>query len=301
MRLAVVGDPIEHSRSPLMHTAAMAALQALGWELDSPRYEAWLAPVEALPAVLAKARAEGLRGLNFTVPHKLEVMRLVDEVAPSARAIGAANTLVREADRWVAHNTDSAGFWAGLLELRAGHGASRGSGSAWLTDAVVLGSGGASLAVVHAIETAAPEATLHWVTRRPAGLVARDRRRPRSYDQLVATPPAAQLWVNTTTVGMAGGPTEFPRELPLAALEKNTCVVDIVYPRPPGGLLDRAEARGAWVQDGLPMLLWQGVRALELWLGKTLPNEAVEAMREALAHPDTSPFRKNLGDVLHVG
>ena len=298
MRLAVVGHPISHSRSPLMHTAAMHTLMELGWELDAPRYEAWQAAVENLPAVLARAQAEGLRGLNFTVPHKVEVMKLVQRVAPSAQAIGAANTLLWTRQGWEAHNTDAAGFWAGLEELRSAHGA---GDESWLSTAVVLGSGGASRAIVHAIEQGAPNAAVYWVCRRPESLQSSGHRRPLSYSGLAELAPRAQLWVNTTTVGMTGGPTEFPRELPLSTLEKNACVVDIVYPRPVGGLLDQAQARGAWVQDGLPMLLWQGVRALELWLGKTLPNEAIEAMRATLRDPEHSPFSEKIGDVLHVG
>lgn len=301
MRFAVVGDPIEHSRSPLMHNTALFMLEELGWEIGSYRYEAWRASSDALVEVLRLASEQGLRGMNFTVPHKLAVLELADALAPSAAAIGAANTLVRSAEGWTAHNTDGEGFWAGLVELRASFEAD--TKGDWLRDAVVLGSGGASRAVVHAIEMHAPAACIHWVSRRPEKIESGPQRIALDYVELHAwaqTRPA-QLWVNTTTVGMGGGPTEFPVELPLNSFAPGVSVVDIVYPRPADGLLHRAEAKGAWVQDGLAMLLWQGVRALELWLGKTLPEGVVEAMRAVLLDPDSSPIRHKLGDVLHVG
>jgi shikimate dehydrogenase len=299
MRLAVVGDPIEHSLSPLMHTAALEVLEGLDSSLDRSRYEAWHARVEDLPLVLARAEREALRGMNFTLPHKLAVLDLAARVAPSAAAVGAANTLVKTEAGWEAHNTDAEGFWSGLSELRRGHGAPVEEG--WLGTAVVLGSGGASRAVVHAIETRAPEAQILQVSRRPETLRSGSRTTPLDYRRLGELEPEAQLWVNTTTVGMAGGPTEFPVELPLNCLGQGDCVVDIVYPRPTGGLLDQAEMRGAWVQSGLAMLLWQGVLALELWTGKTLPEAAVEAMRGTLRDPERARSRYKLGGILHVG
>ena len=102
------------------------------------------------------------------------------------------------------------------------------------------------------------------------------------WEALVAAPPRAELLVNCTSVGMRGGPAEFPIRLSLDLLPAQARVVDAVYPRPAGGLLERAAARGLRVQDGLPMLLWQGVRALERWLDLELSVAAVAAMRAAL-------------------
>jgi shikimate dehydrogenase len=121
------------------------------------------------------------------------------------------------------------------------------------------------------------------VSRDPNRLPAWNGTRPCPWDAVPLRD--ADLLVNTTTVGMRGGPTSFPGALPLAELSSNACVIDLVYPRPGGGLLDAAAAAGHRVQDGLPMLLWQGVAALELWLDRPLPAEAIEAMRSALS-PD---------------
>ena len=81
MRLAVVGDPIEHSRSPLMHNTALAMLDELGWAVGEYRYEAWLVGADALGRALRLAEEQGLRGMNFTVPHKLAVLELADVLA----------------------------------------------------------------------------------------------------------------------------------------------------------------------------------------------------------------------------
>jgi shikimate dehydrogenase len=105
---------------------------------------------------------------------------------------------------------------------------------------------------------------------------------PAAWDELREALGGAGLIVNATTVGMRGGPTKFPCAVDLGSVAKDARVVDLVYPRPFGGLLDAAQAAGLPHQDGLPMLLWQGVRAQELWRGGPLPTAAIEAMRSAL-------------------
>ncbi len=134
---------------------------------------------------------------------------------------------------------------------------------------------------------------LLWVSRDPSRLSfdsghAAGRLRCLDY-QAIAGGLGVELLVNCTTVGMHGGPTNFPVDLPLGTLEPaadgRARVVDIVYPRPEGGLLDQAAALGAAAADGREMLLWQGVIALEHWLGFLLPEVAVAAMRAALWAP----------------
>lgn len=264
LAFGVLGDPVGHSRSPAMHGAAFA-------ELALPhRYFAFHVRPADLRAALEGARALGLGGLNLTVPHKRAACALVDELSPEAERIGAVNTVVIEGGRLRGHNTDGAGFWAALGELR---------GSA-PERAVVLGSGGAARAVIDALShEAATEIT--WVSRRPQGL-PEGPWRAAGWDALADALEGAALLVNATTVGMSGGPSSFPAPLPLGSLAPGARVVDLVYPRPAGGLLDAAAAAGLPHQDGLPMLLWQGVRALEEWLAMSLPPEVVEAMRAAI-------------------
>lgn len=278
LTLGIFGDPVAHSRSPDMHAAAFGTLGL------PHRYLPFRVADADLPEALAGARAMGFRGLNLTVPHKRAGARWVDSLEGPAARIEAINTVVFEPDGVSrGHNTDGAGFARALADLPG----------ATIERAVVLGAGGASLAIVDALLADADARSrafeLRWVSRDPASpsqraprLAADPRVRACSYEDWAAAPASTQLWVNTTTVGMHGGPASFPVALPLAQLDEDARVVDIVYPRPAGGLLDVAQARGARVLDGRAMLLWQGVRALELWLARELEPQAVTAMAAVL-------------------
>lgn len=260
----VLGSPVAHSRSPAMHGAAFAALGL------PHRYFAFHVQPAQLAAALQGARALGLGGLNLTVPHKRAACALVDALAPAAERVGATNTVVVEGSRLVGHNTDGVGFVAGLRELPGEDPAS----------AVVLGSGGAARAVVDALVHEV-RAEVTWVSRRPQALPPGPWRAA-GYEALRERLPGAALLVNATTVGMQGGPTAFPVPVDVERLPAGARVVDLVYPRPSGGLLDAAAAAGRIVQDGLPMLLWQGVRALEQWLAMSVSPPVVQAMRQAI-------------------
>ena len=143
---AVIGWPIEHSVSPPMHNAAFRAL-GMDW-----CYVAFAVPPERLAEAVAGARALGVRGMNVTVPHKLALLPLMDELTPAARAIGAANTIIFGDDgRLRGHNTDAAGFSRALGEAGV---ATEG------VHALVLGAGGAARAVVYALALAGAQITL---------------------------------------------------------------------------------------------------------------------------------------------
>jgi shikimate dehydrogenase len=277
----VLGDPIAHSRSPILHAAAFAALEL------PHRYLAFEVPASRLAAAVRGAAALGFGGLNLTVPHKQLALALCDRLSDSAARIGAVNTLRFEPNPETAtleicgHNTDARGFLDALAELFP---VVESGDAPALRHATVLGAGGASLAVVDALLGAYPQLELTWVSRAPEQIlvptIGAGRVRPLAWTQLGR--PRGGLLINTTTVGLAGGPEGFPIPLELDALEPRARVIDIVYPRPPNGLLDRAALAGFVVQDGLPMLLWQAVRALELWLDQPLPEHVVAAMRRAL-------------------
>ncbi len=267
----VLGDPIGHSRSPAMHSAAFEALGL------PHRYFAFHVRPEGLETALAGARVLGLGGLNLTVPHKRAACALMDGLDPAAQRMGAVNTVCVEGTRLIGLNTDGLGFLAGLQELPGGD----------PKVAVVLGSGGAARAVVDALHYEVG-AEVRWVSRRPEALPAGPWR-PCRWDTVGESLSNARLLVNATTVGMQGGPSAFPGPLPLERLASRARVVDLVYPRSPGGLLDRAEQAGHHGQDGLPMLLWQGVRALEEWLAMSMPPEVVDVMRAAIGASE--PYR----------
>lgn len=273
----VLGDPVAHSRSPAMHAAAFASLGL------PHHYLAFHVAPAGLGAAIAGARALGFGGLNLTLPHKQSALAHVDRLTDVARRIGAVNTVIFTGDEVVGDNTDGAGFVAAARELEGPP----------VEVATVLGAGGAALAVIDAVvhELLVPGGRVRWVSRDPAALAASLVARPWLDD--IVVPAAygtgavrgAQLVVNCTTVGMRDGPSSFPAPLELGALAAGARVIDAVYPRSPGGLLDQVEALGHPTQDGLPMLLWQGVRALERWLEQTVPDEAVAAMRAALGGP----------------
>jgi shikimate dehydrogenase len=255
-RLAVLGHPVAHSRSPAMHNAALAAL---GREREW-RYEAIdLAPDEVEPRVRAMA-GEGFVGANVTVPHKGAALSLADSLSETAREIGAANTLSFADGEIRADNTDAQGL---LDALAAPPGGRR---------ALVLGAGGAARAVVWALVREGAEVEVWNRTGLRAehlcDLLGGER---------VATPDqgAYELIVNTTAAGMRG---EDPfAELPLERdrFASGQTVVDLVYGEQPSRLLAAAERAGATVVDGIEVLVRQGALSLRIWTGEEPPLEAM--------------------------
>jgi shikimate dehydrogenase len=257
-RLAVLGHPVGHSRSPAMQNAALAEL-GLGEEWS---YEAIdVAPDTFEPRVWAMA-SEGFAGANVTVPHKGAALALADDLSETAREIGAANTLIFEEGSVRADNTDAAGL------LRALSASPRGQ------RALVLGAGGAARAVVWAL------------AREGAEVAVWNRTELRSRDlceelggEPVAAPVQADyaLIVNSTAVGL-GGEDPFA-ELPLAPdrFVDGQIVVDMVYGKSQSALLSAATAAGAAAVDGLEVLVQQGALSLEIWTGRPAPLDTMRA------------------------
>lgn len=257
-RLAVLGYPVGHSRSPAMHSAALAEL-GLG---DEWSYEAIEVAPDAFEARVRAMPGEGFAGANVTVPHKGAALSLADELSETAREIGAANTLVFADGEVRAENTDAEGFLRSL------------PGSPADKRALVLGAGGAARAVVWAL------------LREGAEVEVWNRTELRSRNlceelggRVVGMPDQAayELIVNTTAVGLAG---EDPfAELPLsaAAFAAGQTVVDMVYGSEPTALLRAAEATGATTVEGIEILVQQGALSLETWTGRPAPLETMRA------------------------
>jgi shikimate dehydrogenase len=267
-RLALLAHPAGHSVSPAMQ---QAALDALG--LDA-RYEALDVAPDALAAAVAQLRSAPWRGANVSVPHKEAVLPLLDELRPTARRLGAVNTIVRDGDRLVGDNTDLAGFDRALDAVGA---------FAAGTTAVVLGAGGAARAVVAALrDRGATVLVANRSVARAEALVAELGAGGASVvasGALAAAVRSADLLVQTTTVGMAGGPSGSP--LPDGVLPEAGAVVDLVYRPARTPLLRAAAAAGLVVQNGLPMLVWQGAAAFEAWTGRSAPAEVMGRAAEA--------------------
>jgi shikimate dehydrogenase len=267
--VTVIGDPVAHSRSPLIHNTAFAAC-GLDWVMVA-------LPVAAGDAAAAVAglRALGVRGASVTMPHKASVLDHLDAVDDVALRLGAVNCIRRDDDgRLVGTNTDGAGFLAGLR---------------WDFDldpagarCVVLGAGGAARAVVLAL-AGAGAAQVVVVNRTPE--------RGEAAARLAGAVGAvggtdalrrADLVVNATPVGMAGTDGSSRATLPCdpGDLAAGTVVAELVYHPPVTPLIDAARSRGLRTSNGLSMLVGQAAAAFETWTGVPAP---IGAMRNAVS------------------
>jgi shikimate dehydrogenase len=266
--VGVMGYPVRHSLSPLLHNTAFAALE-LNW--TSLAFE--VAPGRAAGA-LSGVRALGLAGLSVTMPHKAEVAALVDECSPVAKALEAVNCVVnREGTLW-GENTDGAGFLTSLARGAGFDPAGR--------RCLILGAGGAARAVALALAGAgcADVAVLNRTAAR-AGAVAALAGEVGRVALLHNDPDVAQadLIVNATPLGMAGtGAADEAWLVPPSLFHQGQVVADLIYaPRPTAWLAAAADA-GARTVDGLGMLVHQAAAQLELWTGLPAP---VDRMWEA--------------------
>lgn len=248
LRFALLGDPVAHSKSPLMHAAAFR-------EMGLPHtYEAIRVTAGELPAMIDSLRLGTFAGFNVTVPHKVLAASLADEARISGT--GAANTLVRAADgRIVAHNTDVTALREELASLGSADGR-----------ALVLGSGGAARAAIAALDALGVKDVA--VRARTAGPLVTQPWEPSPESE-----SRTRFVVQATTAGMSGGPPGDVSAGVVAwdALPADAAVLDVVYAPPETPFLRAAARRGLSRRNGLGMLARQGATALELWLGRPAP------------------------------
>lgn len=256
---AVVGDPIDHSLSPLLHNAAFHAM-GLDWA-----YGAFQVGAEDATSVVAAFRTLGLGGLSVTMPLKAGIAAAVDELTPIAAAIGAVNTVMWRGDQVVGDSTDGRGFLDALAD------------EGFVVEGrrcVILGAGGAARALAHALGSAAAA---------DVALVARDPNKARAAagvagqcgrvgdDDAVRN---ADLVVNATPLGMAAND-----ELPVDPLlfSGSQLVCDLVYSPPVTPLLAAARDRGATAMNGLSMLIHQAAAQIRAWTGQEPPLDVMSA------------------------
>jgi shikimate dehydrogenase len=280
--VGVIGSPVTHSLSPLLHNTAFAALG-----LDSWRSDAFDVPPGRVPEALEAMRRARLAGLSVTMPHKAAVAALVDETSDVARRLDAVNCVHRSDDTLFGANTDGDGFLSSL---------DRGAG--FDPDGrrcVVAGAGGAARAVVLALAGAgaATVAVLNRTRERAVEAAALAGTRgtvvPNDAKSVADAVTAADLVVNATPLGMAGvedrgsqGPP--PWLVAPSLLGQGQIAADLVYVPRPTPWLRRAAAAGATVLDGLGMLVHQAAAQLVIWTGAEAPVEAMWHAAEA-AHP----------------
>jgi shikimate dehydrogenase len=257
-RLAVLGHPVAHSRSPAMHGAAFAAL---GID-DRWSYEAIdLGPDRFERAVRGMA-AEGFVGANVTVPHKGAALALADRLSETAREIGAANTLSIGADGIDADNTDAAGLLEALPSSPAGR------------RALLLGAGGAARAVVWGLQR---EGAAVDVWNRTALRSQHLCEELGGHPVEDPDPGEYELIVNSTAAGLDGSDPFESLPLDPARFASGQIVVDMVYGARRSPILAAAAAAGAETVDGIEVLVRQGARSFRIWTGLDAPIEEMRA------------------------
>jgi shikimate dehydrogenase len=270
----VIGDPIEHTMSPVMHNAAFRELG-----LDYV-YVAFRVKSEELARAIVGMRALNIRGLNVTIPHKVSIIPLLDSLDPVAEKIGAVNTVVNRDGVLKGYNTDATGFLQALLDKGV---EPRGK------NVVILGAGGAARAISFIL--AEREANLVILNRREELDWAEELARKLSSvfgketralelqeSNLRMALDKAEVLVNATCVGMSPNNDETP--VPAGLLRPDLVVFDIVYNPIKTKLATQAAQAGCETVMGLDMLVWQGALAFEMWTGKQAPVSLMK--REAI-------------------
>ncbi len=259
--LGVIGDPIEHSLSPIMHNAAIAEMK-----LDLI-YVPFRIQASDLETAIAGFSTIDLQGFSVTIPHKQAIIPFLSEITEGAKAIGAVNTVWKSTQGWGGTNTDIVGFVSPLRDRPWNQ-----------AIAVVLGNGGAARAVV------AGCAELGFAEIHVVGRSAEKRQEfaqnwtltslsVHPWEQISALLPQADLIVNTTPIGMSPHSDQSPLTDEQAAQIPSTAIAyDLIYVPNPTRFLQQAQRQGASTIDGLEMLVQQGAAALEIWTQQSVPD-----------------------------
>ncbi len=263
----IIGHPVGHSLSPLLHNAAFRAksINALYAAFDVPKADA---------ALRKGILALGLKGLSVTIPHKGWAAKIADECDEMSRKCGAANTLIRRGGKLAAYNTDAPGAVRALSER---------SGSLSGSRILVVGYGGSATAIVHGMLGERPDRVI--VTGRNKAkrgrFVDSVKKADRSMASRIVSMDAEKIGsddvdiiIQTTPLGMKGKAADLP--VPEALITKRHIVFDIVYNPPRTPILALAEKRGARTVPGYMMLLYQAVLQFELFTGEKAPESLME-------------------------
>jgi len=265
-RYAVVGDPVAHSLSPLIHNAWMVEAG-----LDA-HYERVHLKSETVAADI-RDMARAYSGINVTLPHKIAALEASANSSPEARVVGAANTLVRAGDGWTAHNTDVAGF---EIAMRAVAGEELRN-----LRVLLIGAGGAARAVVVSLNRAGAQLTIANRSAVNAAALANElapQAVTAGLSEVDALSASADIIVNSASLGHAGA------SLPLLAPGKGRPFLDLSYGKAAAATLQAATSAGWAPHDGLTMLVGQAAAAFHLWFG-VAPDQAraLAACRAAVA------------------
>ncbi len=268
----IFGDPVEQTLSPCIQNSAF----------DKLGLDCLYVPFHVRPTELAKAvesiRALEMGGVNITIPHKQNVMALLDDISDEARAIGAVNTIVNNDGRLLGHNTDGRGYWEGLADNTGFDPTGR--------TVVIIGAGGAARAIIYSLLSFAPLKVV---------IANRTPERARAlkdefqvlfpdieiaalglYDDLLVNYlKETELITNTTSIGMMGTGGDAP-PVDVTLLPAHCLVSDIVYKPAMTPLLNAAREHGLGTSGGVGMLIYQGAIGFHLWTGKEAPIKAMK-------------------------
>jgi shikimate dehydrogenase len=261
--VGILGWPLDHTLSPVIHNAAFRRL-ALEWI-----YLSFPTPPEALAAAVEGLRALGAMGANVTMPHKESVTTLLDDLSGDARALSAVNTIQRVGDEMIGHNTDIDGFKEFVIS-DAGYDVAD-------MRCVVFGSGGAARAIVKALDDLGAGrieivARREEVAARLVGLFAGGRAGLHKWERASDLASEADVVVNATPVGMRG-----EEVAPEARWRGGQLVVDLIYDPPSTPMVERARSAGADAWGGLGMLVHQAAASFRIWTGQDPPIGTMSA------------------------
>ena len=269
-KLCVIGDPIAHTKSPLIQNTM---LRALGLDY---LYMAQYVPRGQAAQWLQAAKTAGYAGFNATMPHKIDLLPLMDELDEDARLYGAVNTVAIRQGKAFGFNTDGRGFLQSLLDAGI---CPEGR------NVVILGAGGAakSVALKLAQQKAASVCICNRTVSKAGELCAADPTKT-----LTAAPldgkvfrnlmPRTDLLINCTSLGMTGVTAQFEDLTFLDALPQHTPVCDLIYSPPETLLLEQARLRGHQTLNGRNMLMWQAIFALEQFTNTRIDGQAMKAV-----------------------
>ncbi len=253
--LGVIGDPVQHSLSPLIHNYWLQRAEIRAY------YNAFHVPATHLKMLINSFKYMNCIGFNVTIPHKQTVIPLLDRVDPIALAVGAVNTVVNRDGRLHGYNTDVEGF---IIPLRPYMDIIM-SGTAF-----IIGAGGAARAVMYALKRAGISniAVMNRDEQRAVQLVCDADVQAATYPFTSRLPDVEKisLLVNTTSLGMVGQPA---LDLDLTGLSPTAIVYDLIYNPWVSGLLHQADIQGCRTINGLPMLVYQAQLAFQHWFSST--------------------------------
>ena len=269
IKLGLIGYPVSHSLSPKIQNAA---LKASGLEGEYSLYPIAPDDMSALKALLERVRSGEVTGFNVTIPHKQNVIPFMDELTPTAQAIGAVNVIYMRGNKLIGDNTDAFGFLKDLHRFIS-------QNQFEIVDqksAIVLGTGGSARSVVYAL--------LHdgWHVTIAARRFEQAQQLASQFEGAIPTelnaqtfqPANFQLIVNTTPLGMTPNVDQSPLPENIALL-KNTKIYDLVYNPRETKLVRDARAQGLSATTGLGMLIEQAALGFELWTGHKPPKDVL--------------------------